>query len=125
MAIEADIENNSWGMVHNKEQKISNFEVAKRINRRAYPIKQVAPLKTNSENETGDFSGFIKCYNCNEIGHRKRDCPKLEKEVTVKSRETDTFQCEYCGRKRHQVKYCKLKKRHEEEIDRAAKGLTS
>ena len=32
MAIEADIENNSWGIVYNnKEQKISTFEVAKRI----------------------------------------------------------------------------------------------
>lgn len=55
-------------------------------------------ISSDEASETSTQKFFPKCYNCNEMGHLSRDCPKPPKRP----------RCAKCGKSGHEAEECKL-----------------
>ncbi|MCP4746931.1 MAG: hypothetical protein GY874_12460, partial [Desulfobacteraceae bacterium] len=64
----------------------------------------------HSGNEKFDMSK-VKCYACGELGHMKRDCPKLKGNKTAsKTKSLENITCFICKKKGHYANKCPLRK---------------
>ena len=54
----------------------------------------------------------MRCFGCNEIGHKKQDCPNSNAKGNNKRKNSPEVQCEYCARNGHGEQDCYLKAKH-------------
>ena len=82
--------------------------------------KRVAAIRSNADSEGNrkrKSLSSIQCFDCQEFGHYKRNCPKLN-EIKIhenKNGNSNRNHCSYCEMDNHVINQCRLKQRHDRE----------
>ena len=110
LAAEADLENKSWSRVHEKGVGTSALNPTCLLNNANF--KRVAHIDVKREGRESKRQRLssLQCFHCKEMGHIKRNYPRLGKEQDSENL------CTYCTAQNHTAENCFLRKKHEREI---------
>ena len=110
----ADMEAKCWGEIHNKASNSVSWDhlnSSRQAESKFVPKKQVAHMRS-SENNIDEFASNMRCFSCNEIGHKKQECPNSNAKGNNKRKKSPEIQCEYRARNGHEEQDCYLKAKH-------------